>query len=88
LLLNLEHAILAHHGKREFGSPVVPQTIEALVVSYVDDLDAKINIMVRERMGSETSDDFTDRVFALDNRRIYKGVPQERPGDDLGPPPV
>jgi 3'-5' exoribonuclease len=75
LLLNLEHAILAHHGKREFGSPVVPQTIEALLVSYIDDLDAKMNIMVRERMGSRTDDSFTERVFALDNRRIYKGIP-------------
>ena len=83
LLLNLEHAILAHHGKREFGSPVVPQTVEALLVSYVDDLDAKMNIMVRERMGSQTDDAFTDRVYALDNRRIYKGVPESQPGDDL-----
>jgi 3'-5' exoribonuclease len=49
LLLNLEHAILAHHGKKEFGSPVVPQTIEALLVSYIDDLDAKMNIMVRQQ---------------------------------------
>jgi 3'-5' exoribonuclease len=39
-------------------------------------------------MGSQTDDEFTDRVFALDNRRIYKGVPEERPGDDLDPPPV
>jgi 3'-5' exoribonuclease len=82
LLLNLEHAILAHHGKREYGSPVLPQTIEALLVSFIDDLDAKMNIMVRERMTSQTLDDFTDRVFALDNRRIYKGIPEEMPGDE------
>ena len=36
-----------------------------------------MNIMVRERMTSQTDDDFTDRVYALDNRRIYKGVPEE-----------
>jgi 3'-5' exoribonuclease len=88
LLLNLEHAILAHHGKREFGSPVLPQTIEALLVSYIDDLDAKMNIMVRERMGSRTDDLFTDRVFALDNRRIYKGVSAERDLRELDPDPV
>jgi 3'-5' exoribonuclease len=41
-----------------------------------------MNIMVRERMSSQTDDDFTDRVFALDNRRIYKGVPEGRPEDD------
>ncbi len=44
LLLCLEHAILAHHGKREFGAPVLPATLEALIVSCVDDLDAKVNM--------------------------------------------
>jgi 3'-5' exoribonuclease len=88
LLLNLEHAILAHHGKREFGSPVVPQTIEALLVSYVDDLDAKMNILARERLGSQTNDAFTDRVYALDNRRIYKGVPEHHSSDEADSPPV
>jgi 3'-5' exoribonuclease len=57
---------------------VVPQTVEALLVSYIDDLDAKMNIIVRERMGSQTEDSFTERVYALDNRRIYKGVSSER----------
>ncbi len=80
-LLLLEHAILSHHGKYEFGAPVLPQTVEALLVSYIDDLDAKMNIVVRERMGSTTTDEFTDRVYALDNRRIYKGVPDD-PGTD------
>ena len=47
-LLLLEHAILAHHGKKEFGAPILPQTLEALIVSFVDDLDAKINIVARE----------------------------------------
>jgi 3'-5' exoribonuclease len=82
LLLNLEHAILAHHGKREFGAPVLPQTIEALLVSYIDDLDSKMNVMARGRTDSQTDGPFTDRVFALDNRRIYKGVPV------AAPPPV
>jgi 3'-5' exoribonuclease len=80
-LLLLEHAILAHHGKREFGAPVLPQTLEAILVSFVDDLDAKMNIVARQRMQSNTDDDFTDRVYALDNRRIYKGIPEE-PGMD------
>jgi 3'-5' exoribonuclease len=76
LLLNLEHAIIAHHGKREFGAPVLPQTLEAHLVAAIDDLDAKMNIIARERIDSVTDGPFTDRVYALDNRRIYKGVPQ------------
>ncbi|AMV38693.1 3'-5' exoribonuclease YhaM family protein [Planctomyces sp. SH-PL62] len=80
-LLCLEHAILSHHGKREFGAPVVPMTIEALLVSFIDDLDAKMNAVARHRQNSKTEDAFTDRVFALENRRIYKGIPLEA-GDD------
>lgn len=76
-LLCLEHAILAHHGKREFGAPVVPMTIEALLVSFIDDLDAKMNVAARQRLLSKTEDEFTDRVFALENRRLYKGIPIE-----------
>jgi 3'-5' exoribonuclease len=76
-LLLLEHAILAHHGRREFGAPILPQTLEALLVSYVDDLDAKMNVAARQRLLSHTADQFTEKVYALENRRIYKGVPVE-----------
>lgn len=82
-LLLLEHAILSHHGKREFGAPILPQTIEAILVSFVDDLDAKLNAVAQERINSGPEGDFTDRVYPLDNRRIYKGIPLEPPVDDL-----
>jgi 3'-5' exoribonuclease len=38
----LEHIILSHHGKLEFGSPKEPMFMEALVVNYLDDLDSKL----------------------------------------------
>ncbi|MBR1650747.1 MAG: HD domain-containing protein [Lachnospiraceae bacterium] len=41
-LLQLQHCILAHHGKLEFGSPKTPALIEALALSYADDTDAKM----------------------------------------------
>lgn len=75
-LLQIEHAILAHHGKREFGAPVLPQTIEAMIVSFADELDAKINQAARCRVRSQTDEPFTDEIFqGPDRRRIYKGVP-------------
>jgi 3'-5' exoribonuclease len=43
LTLELRHIILSHHGEFEFGSPKRPKTLEALVVHYIDDLDAKFN---------------------------------------------
>jgi 3'-5' exoribonuclease len=85
-LMLLEHAILAHHGRREVGSPVLPQTMEALLVSFIDELDAKMNSVARERMTSQTTDGFTDRIFALDNRRFYKGIPEGSAADLPGSP--
>ncbi|MBE0535968.1 MAG: HD domain-containing protein [Phycisphaerae bacterium] len=43
VLDNLLHIILSHHGCYEFGSPKLPATAEAFMVSYIDDLDAKMN---------------------------------------------
>jgi 3'-5' exoribonuclease len=42
------HMILSHHGKLEFGSPKLPMIPEALVLNFVDDLDAKMQAMASE----------------------------------------
>lgn len=42
-LTNLKHLILAHHGRHEFGSPTLPMILEAFVLNFIDDLDAKID---------------------------------------------
>ena len=42
LRVNLEHCILSHHGKLEFGSPKKPMIIEAVALNFADDLDAKL----------------------------------------------
>ena len=74
-LMLLEHAILSHHGKKEFGAPVLPLTLEALIVSFADDLDAKVNAVARARLDSMTAEPFTEPINALDRRRFYKGIP-------------
>ena len=45
LRLLVEHMILAHHGKLEFGSPKLPMTPEAMLLSALDDLEAKFQAM-------------------------------------------
>ena len=52
VLQQLQHLILSHHGRQEFGSPVVPMTVEALLLSFIDDVDAKMNLleMLRRRL--------------------------------------
>ena len=41
----VEHMILSHHGRLEFGSPKLPQFPEAILLHYLDDLDSKMECM-------------------------------------------
>lgn len=47
LRLQILHIVLSHHGKLEYGSPVLPKTPEALLVHYLDDLDGKLEAVFR-----------------------------------------
>ena len=42
LEMKLKHMILSHHGQLEHGSPVRPMTVEALLLSYIDNMDAQV----------------------------------------------
>ncbi|MGD6817774.1 3'-5' exoribonuclease YhaM [Metabacillus sp. 84] len=69
----LQHMILSHHGKAEWGSPKPPMIKEAEILHYIDNLDAKMNMLDRalERV---KPGEFSERVFALENRSFYKPV--------------
>ena len=69
--LLLEHMILSHHGYNEFGSPVLPMTKEALLLSLIDNLDSKMVIASKAIEGVKPGE-FSNKVFPLDNRMIYK----------------
>ncbi|MBI2822539.1 MAG: HD domain-containing protein [Acidobacteria bacterium] len=42
-LLLIEHLIVSHHGDYDLGSPKRPKILEALILHYLDDMDAKVN---------------------------------------------
>jgi 3'-5' exoribonuclease len=42
LALLVKHMLVSHHGAYEFGSPKLPQTLEAVILHSLDDLDGKI----------------------------------------------
>ena len=67
----LKHVVLAHHGKLEFGSPVVPQIVEAELIHQIDLMDANLNMMLSETAKIEGGE-FTEPIFALDRRQFYK----------------
>lgn len=69
--LLLEHMVLSHHGQLEFGSPVLPLTKEALLLSMIDNLDSKM--LVLDKAFSDVGEgEFTQKVYALDGRSFYK----------------
>ena len=68
------HMILSHHGTLEFGSPKLPMIPEALALSFIDDLDAKMMAATMEFEKSaregKGADEMTGKVWALDNRQL------------------
>jgi 3'-5' exoribonuclease len=44
LVLRLKHLVLSHHGELQYGAPVQPQTPEAQVLHYIDQIDARMNM--------------------------------------------
>lgn len=71
LKLLLKHMIVSHHGSLEFGSPKLPQTLEALVLHYLDDLDAKINTV--QVMLSEARENNWTEYNKFLSRGFFKG---------------
>jgi 3'-5' exoribonuclease len=43
LAVQLKHLLISHHGQYEWGSPRKPMTLEAIMLHYLDNLDAKMN---------------------------------------------
>lgn len=71
----LHHMILSHHGHLEYGSPVLPCTQEAEILSLVDNIDARMNTLKAALKDVEPGS-WSTRLFALDNRQFYK--PKEK----------
>lgn len=73
----LQHIILSHHGKLEWGSPVEPATIEAVIVHYVDNLDAKVYAFSDELSQMEIGEKRQSHAI---HSKVYKSplnAPQE-----------
>ncbi|MFV0479667.1 MAG: 3'-5' exoribonuclease YhaM family protein [Anaerorhabdus sp.] len=67
----LRHCVLSHHGQYEYGSPVLPQIQEAEVLSFIDNLDARLNTLESALDGVEEGS-FTPRIYAMEQRSFYK----------------
>jgi 3'-5' exoribonuclease len=72
LALVLKHLIVSHHGIRDFGSPEPPKTLEAIILNYLDELDAKVTA-VRAFMEAEDSEAPWTSYHRVLERFFFKG---------------
>ena len=64
--LHLIHLVAAHHGEKQFGSPVEPKTPEAIALHLIDNLDAKLEMMsVAYELGKRLGPEVIERVRPL-----------------------
>ena len=67
----LEHMILAHHGKMEWGSPVNPATREAWLLSQIDLIDSHMMVLDKA-LDPVKEGEFTPRLWVMDDVSFYK----------------
>ncbi len=80
----VEHMILSHHYEPEYGSPKRPLFPEAELLHYLDIIDARMYDM-EEALEKTEPGGFSQRVWTLENRRIYRrkeNKEQDADGDD------
>ena len=85
-LMLVEHMILSHHGEYEYGSPKRPKTLEAILLNFIDDLDAKIvAVSTHLETGKATDSDWSDfhRLFG----RAFYAAPLRNGSEPASAPP-
>jgi 3'-5' exoribonuclease len=77
----LQHILISHHGKAEFGCAKTPATPEALFISMIDDMDAKMQLVLqacRSENNAGGEGNWTEYVKAM-SARLYR--PDVAPAD-------
>ena len=66
----ISHMLISHHGDPEFGAAVLPQFLEAELLSQLDMMDATV-FEICEATTAVKSGETTGRIFGFDNRKLY-----------------
>jgi 3'-5' exoribonuclease len=73
VVMLLQHMILSHHYEAEYGSPVKPMIPEAEILHYLDIIDARM-FDISKATADTKPGEFSDRIWSLENRKIYKPI--------------
>lgn len=71
-VIGLQHLILSHHNLGEWGSPVHPQTAEAVALHHIDALDAKLQMAEDALSATSDKELWTQPIRGLENKALYK----------------
>lgn len=74
----LIHMILSHHGTLKYGSPVVPMTLESIVLFYADELDSKANGVLQIMKNEKQAGQIWSKYIPLLERFIYFGEEKDK----------
>ncbi len=88
----LIHLVLSHHGRHEFGSPCLPMTMEAILLHYMDDMDAKMNYIGRlSEQVEENEYQWSDYQPLMERFLLLRGQDEKKTGEAVAghaaPPP-
>ncbi|MBO7681403.1 MAG: HD domain-containing protein [Clostridia bacterium] len=80
----IEHMLISHHGRPEFGAAVPPKFLEAIILSKLDELDATI-YEINDTLSNLEPGTFSARLWNLDDIRLFHHgrVPGVKPGAKL-----
>ena len=79
-LERLEHIILSHQGEPEWGAAVYAATPEAVLVSMIDNLDAKMGMVQRALRQANEADQFSERLPGLNTALLTRPItPPKQP---------
>ncbi len=68
----LRHMIISHHGEKQFGSPELPKTLEAVLLHYIDAIDSRMNA-IRQFMAADDPNSEWTGYHRLLERHFFKG---------------
>ncbi|GGH29016.1 3'-5' exoribonuclease YhaM family protein [Paenibacillus segetis] len=71
-VLGLQHLVLSHHNLGEWGSPVQPQTAEAVALHHIDSLDAKLQMVEDALATTPATEEWTPFIRGLENKAVYR----------------
>ena len=67
----IQHMVASHHGRLEYGSPMTPKFLEAVIVSAADAQDAKAQALKEANLKAKPDDVLTAKIWPMDNREMF-----------------